>query len=72
MLTNMGQFTYSKCKVAKVLHLHILARDFVDAQLLRCSHLVDHISISLIFQVNSMGPFLGDGIFSCIYFLQWF
>ena len=59
----MGQFTYSKCKVASQLWFAHLGKKFGGgAQLLSCSHLLDHISIPLIFHANLIGqrPFQGD------------
>ena len=63
VVKNKGQFTYSKCKVADLSWFaHFGMRIGGGPQLLSCSHLVDHTSISLIFQVNLIGQtsFLGD------------
>ena len=56
MIKNMGWFTYSKCRVPSLLWLaHFGMRSCTCAQLLSSSHLVDHTSIPLIFQVNLIG-----------------
>ena len=67
MLSNwleiMGQFTYSKRKVASLLWFaHYGMRSCGDAQLWSCSHLVDYKSLMLNFQVNLIGQrtFWGD------------
>ena len=49
----MVQFIYSKCKVTSLLWFaHFGTRIAESSELLSCSHLVDHTSIPLIFQVN--------------------
>lgn len=69
VVSNMGQFTYSNCKVASSLWLaHFVQRICGDAQLLSFSHLVVHTKIPLIFQMNSIVQmsFFGGGMpFSC-------
>ena len=67
-------FAYTWFKISYALHTtnarwlsllcfaHFCTRVYGGAQLLACSHLVDHISISLVFYVNFIGQisFLGD------------
>jgi hypothetical protein len=56
VIKNMGQFTYSKCKVARLLWLaHVGMRICGCAQLLSCSHLMDHTRSPLVFHVNLIG-----------------
>ena len=55
VVRNMGQFTYFKCKVASLSWFaHFGMRICEGAQLSCCSHLVDHTSILVILQVNSI------------------
>ena len=50
VIKNMEQLTYSKCKVASLLWFaHFDMRVSGGAQVLTCSHVVDHTSILLIF-----------------------
>ena len=70
IVRNMGQFTYSKCKLANLLWFaHLCINICGGAQLLSCSHPMYHPSIMLIFQVNLIGQesLLGDKTkhFSC-------
>ena len=53
----MRQFTYFTCKVTSLpWFAHFGMRICGDAQLLSCSHLVDHTRIMLDFHVNLIGP----------------
>ena len=62
-LRTMGQFTYSKCKVASMLWFaHFGIRIGAGAQLMSCPHTLDHTSILLIFEgkLDGQKPVLGD------------